>query len=61
MRILNQIIPMFLLIQFLVVLVGLVAAMLSTDPQASLPGSRRARGAGFLASMLSEISRHFSR
>jgi hypothetical protein len=61
MRILNQIIPMFLLIQFLVVPVGLLAAMFSTDPGASLPSSQRARGAGFLASILSEVSRRFSR
>jgi len=47
MRTLHQIVPMFMLIQFLVVLVALVAAMLLADPQVALPArqsSRREKG-----------------
>ena len=43
---LQQLVPMFFVIQFVVVLVGLVTAMVFADPQLSLairPPTRRAR------------------
>jgi len=61
MRILNQIIPMFFLIQFLVILAGLLAAMLSTSPEVPLPGSRLAHGFAFLVSIPLRVARCFSR
>jgi hypothetical protein len=61
MRILNQIIPMFFLIQFLVILAGLLAAMLSTSPEVSLPSSRLARGFAFLVSIPLRAARLFCR
>jgi len=61
MRILNQIIPMFFLIQFLVILAGLLAAMLSTSPEVSLPSSRLAHGFAFLVSIPLRVARLFCR
>lgn len=61
MRILNHIIPMFFLIQFLVVLSSLLAAMLSTSPEVSLPSSRLARGFAFLVSIPLRVARLFCR
>jgi hypothetical protein len=43
MSALHQVVPMFLLIQFVVVLVAIVAAMLLADPQYSLPAQRASR------------------
>ena len=40
MTILHQMVPMFFLIQFVVVLVGLAAAMLWVDPQFVLPACK---------------------
>jgi len=61
MRILNQIIPMFLLIQFLVVLTSLLAALLLANPEVSRPSTMLARGFTSLVSMLTAVSRLFSR
>jgi hypothetical protein len=61
MRILNEILPMFLLIQFLVVLTGMLAALLLTNPEVSRPGSRLARGYASLVSILTGVARLFSR
>ena len=43
MNALHQIVPMFLLIQFVVVLVALVSAMLLAEPQYLLPTRRSSR------------------
>lgn len=41
----HQVVPMFFLIQFIVVLVALVAAMLMADSQFSLPPRKSSRRA----------------
>ena len=43
MSTLHQMVPMFLLVQFVVVLVALTAAMLMADPQFSLPTRKSSR------------------
>jgi nitrogen fixation/metabolism regulation signal transduction histidine kinase len=45
MSVLHQMVPMFFLIQFVVVLVALVVAMLFADSQFSLPARKSCRRA----------------
>lgn len=45
MSVIHQMVPMFFLIQFAVVLVTLIAAMLWADPQFSLPARKSSRRA----------------
>jgi hypothetical protein len=44
MSALHQMVPTFFLIQFVVVLVALLVAMLSADPQCSIPGRKVSHG-----------------
>jgi hypothetical protein len=43
MSVLHQMVPIFFVIQFVVVLVAMVAAMLLADPQYSLPAGKSSR------------------
>lgn len=43
MHALHSVVPMFMLIQFFVVLAALVSAMLFADPQATLPAQQASR------------------
>ena len=45
MSALQQLVPVFMVIQFIVVLVGLVAAMVFADPEVSLPTRKPSRRA----------------
>jgi hypothetical protein len=45
MSTLHQMVPMFFLVQFVVVLAALVAAMVFADPQFSLPATKSSRRA----------------